>query len=88
MDQGLWRYSRHPNYFGDLCVWWGLFAIASETVVGRFSVVGPLLLSWILVKWSGAALLERRLHRSRPGYADYVARTSRFIPWPPRAARR
>jgi steroid 5-alpha reductase family enzyme len=84
MDRGLWRYSRHPNYFGDLCVWWGLFLIASETPAGRFSVLGPVLLTWILVKWSGATLLERRLHRSRPGYAAYVERTSRLLPWPPR----
>ncbi|MGD2127752.1 MAG: DUF1295 domain-containing protein [Lysobacterales bacterium] len=86
MDRGLWRYTRHPNYFGDCCVWWGLFLIAAETSLGPWSVVGPLLLTWTLVKWSGAALLERRLKRSRPGYEDYLRRTSSFIPWPPRRA--
>jgi steroid 5-alpha reductase family enzyme len=84
MDRGLWRYTRHPNYFGDSCVWWGLFLIAAETPQGVWSVFGPLLLTWTLVKWSGAALLERRLRRSRPGYEEYLQRTSSFIPWPPR----
>ncbi|WP_440958673.1 DUF1295 domain-containing protein [Oceanicaulis sp. LC35] len=84
MDRGLWRYTRHPNYFGDACVWWGLFLIAAETGPGRLSFVGPLLLTFLLVKWSGAALLERRLKRSRPEYEDYIRRTSSFIPMPPR----
>jgi len=83
MDRGLWRYTRHPNYFGDCCVWWGLYLIAAETSMGRWSFIGPALLTWTLVKWSGAALLERRLKRSRPGYIEYLQRTSSFIPWPP-----
>jgi steroid 5-alpha reductase family enzyme len=84
MDRGLWRYTRHPNYFGDCCVFWGLFLIAAETPLGLWSVFGPILLTWTLVRWSGAALLERRLRRSRPGYEDYLRRTSAFIPWPPK----
>jgi steroid 5-alpha reductase family enzyme len=84
MDRGLWRYTRHPNYFGDACVWWGLYLIAAETALGRWTIISPLFLTFILIKWSGAALLERRLKRSRPGYEDYVARTSGFIPWPPK----
>ena len=83
MDRGLWRYTCHPNYFGDACVWWGLYLIAAETSPGIWSFVGPALLTWLLLKWSGAALLERRLTRSRPGYADYLERTSSFFPWPP-----
>lgn len=83
MDRGLWRYTRHPNYFGDACVFWGLYLIAAESGPGAWSIFGPLLLTWTLVKWSGAALLERRLKRHRPGYAEYVKRTSSFIPWPP-----
>lgn len=86
LDTGLWRYTRHPNYFGDTCVWWGLFLIAAETGPGLLSFVGPALLTWILVKWSGAALLERRLKRSRPEYEDYIRRTSAFLPWPPKPA--
>lgn len=84
MDRGLWRYTRHPNYFGDACVFWGLFFVAAETSLGKWSVIGPLLLTWTLIKWSGAALLERRMKRSRPGYAEYLQRTSGFLPWPPK----
>jgi steroid 5-alpha reductase family enzyme len=83
LDTGLWRFTRHPNYFGDLCVWWGLFLIAAETPIGLFAVLGPALLTWILLRYSGAALLERRMKRSRTGYDEYKARTSRIIPWPP-----
>ncbi|MDA8961754.1 DUF1295 domain-containing protein [Congregibacter sp.] len=85
MDRGLWRYTRHPNYFGDACVWWGLFLIALDAGAPWWAAVGPALLNWTLVRWSGAALLERRMKRSRPGYEDYIARTSSFIPLPPRA---
>ena len=84
MDRGLWRYTRHPNYFGDACVWWGLFLVALGAGAPPWCVIGPALLNWTLVRWSGAALLERRMKRSRPGYEDYIARTSGFIPWPPR----
>jgi len=83
MDRGLWRYTRHPNYFGDCCVWWGLYLIAAETGLGAWSIIGPVLLSWLLIRWSGVPLLERRLQRSRPGYAEYLQRTSSFFPWPP-----
>ncbi len=88
MDRGLWRYTRHPNYFGDACVWWGLYLIAAETATGRWAIVSPIFLTFILIKWSGAALLERRLKRSRPGYTDYIERTSSFFPWPPKRGRR
>jgi len=83
LDSGLWRYTRHPNYFGDFCVWWGLYLVAAETTLGIFSIFGPILMSWLLIRWSGVPLLERRMQRSRPGYADYVARTSPFFPRPP-----
>jgi steroid 5-alpha reductase family enzyme len=83
MDQGLWRYTRHPNYFGDFVTWWGLgvFGLASGA---WWSLVGPLVMSVLLVKVSGKALLEQGM-KQRPGYAEYVARTSGFIPWPPRS---
>lgn len=87
MDRGLWRYTRHPNYFGDACVWWGLYLVAAETASGRWAVISPIFLTFILIKWSGAALLERRLKRSRPGYTDYIERTSGFFPWPPKRQR-
>lgn len=80
MDRGLWHYTRHPNYFGDACAWWGIWLVAAETASGRWAVVGPLLLTWTLMKWSGAPTIEGKLKRTRPGYADYIARTSGFVP--------
>ena len=84
MDRGLWRYTRHPNYFGDACHWWGVFLVSVVDGVTALGVIGPLVMTFLLVRWSGAALLERRLLRSRPGYADYVRRTSGFVPLPPK----
>jgi steroid 5-alpha reductase family enzyme len=86
LDTGLWRYTRHPNYFGDACTWWGIWLVAAETGPwGWASVVGPLFLTFTLTNWSGKPLLERGLKKSRPAYAAYVARTSGFIPWPPKS---
>jgi steroid 5-alpha reductase family enzyme len=82
MDRGLWRYTRHPNYFGDACVWWGIWLVAAETGVGVFTVASPIVMTLFLTKGSGAALTERRM-AGRPGFDAYVARTSAFIPWPP-----
>jgi len=84
MDRGLWRYTRHPNYFGDCCVWWGLFAIALSTPAGVWTLPAPLLMSFLLLRVSGVTLLERGLRKRRPGYAEYAARTSSFFPLPPR----
>jgi steroid 5-alpha reductase family enzyme len=87
MDRGLWRYTRHPNYFGDACMWWGLFAISYGSVVQLATVVSPLLMTYILTRGTGQRLTERRMMGDRPGYADYVTRTSGFIPLPPRRGR-
>jgi steroid 5-alpha reductase family enzyme len=86
LDTGLWRYTRHPNYFGDACVWWGIWLAAADAgwVAALASLPGPLFLTFTLTRWSGKPLLEKGLAQSRPGYADYVARTSGFLPWPPR----
>ena len=88
LDTGLWRYTRHPNYFGDACAWWGIWLVAATggPWVALGSLIGPLFLTFTLTKWSGKPLLEKGLAKSRPGYAEYVARTSGFIPWPPRKA--
>ncbi len=86
MDRGLWRYTRHPNYFGDALTWWGLWLIAAETTTGLWALPGPVLLTWTLMKWSGAPTIERRLAKTRAGYADYIARTSGFVPWWPKGA--
>jgi steroid 5-alpha reductase family enzyme len=84
LDTGLWRYTRHPNYFGDVLVWWGIFLIAAESGAGAWGIAGPLLMTLLLVKVSGAGLLEKDIATRRPGYAEYVRRTSGFIPRPPR----
>jgi steroid 5-alpha reductase family enzyme len=85
MDRGLWRYTRHPNYFGDACLWWGLWLLAAETAPGRWTVIGPALLTFLLMRWSGVPILERKLAKTRPGYGEYVRRTSGFVPWWPKA---
>ena len=84
MNQGLWRYTRHPNYFGDTCVWAGLGLIAAESSLGIFGLLGPVVMTILLVKVSGAALLDRAMLKRKPGYEKYVATTSGFIPRPPR----
>ncbi|MEZ5381532.1 MAG: DUF1295 domain-containing protein [Microthrixaceae bacterium] len=83
MDGGLWRYTRHPNYFGDFCVWWGLFLVALAAG-GWWGIIGPIVMSVFLLRVSGVTLLEKTITKRRPGYADYVARTSAFVPLPPK----
>ena len=85
MDRGLWRYTRHPNYFGDALTWWGIYAVAAETATGLWALPGPVLLTWTLMKWSGAPTIEGRMKRKKPGYEDYVRRTPAFVPWFPRS---
>ncbi|MFA6113529.1 MAG: DUF1295 domain-containing protein [Sphingomonas sp.] len=82
---GLWRYTRHPNYFGDALTWWGLYLIAAESGSGIWALPGPALLTWTLIRWSGVPTIEGRLKRKRAGYQDYVRRTSGFVPWWPKA---
>lgn len=86
LDTGLWRYSRHPNYFGDAVLWWG-FYLLSVGAGAAWTLPGPLLMTFLLLKVSGVTLLERTLVEGRPGYAEYVRRTSAFIPWFPRNPR-
>jgi steroid 5-alpha reductase family enzyme len=86
LDTGLWRYTRHPNYFGDACVWWGLYLIAAETGLGAWALPGPILITFLLTRWSGMPTVEGRMRRKRPEYEAYVRRTSGFVPMPPRKA--
>jgi steroid 5-alpha reductase family enzyme len=86
MDRGLWRYTRHPNYFGDAAVWWGLTVLALHHYAGLIGLLGTALMTWLLVKGTGKKLLESTIGERRPGYADYVRRTSGFLPLPPRKA--
>jgi len=85
MDQGLWRYTRHPNYFGEFCVWWGFYAIAVASG-GWWTVFSPVLMTVLLLRVSGVALLEKDIGERRPDYRDYVARTNAFFPGPAREA--
>jgi len=87
MNRGLWRYTRHPNYFGDTVVWWGLFCFALTTPSHAWTAVGPIVMTYLLTRLSGVPLLEKKLAKTRAGYPEYVASTSSFIPWPPRRAR-
>jgi steroid 5-alpha reductase family enzyme len=80
MDGGLWRYSRHPNYFGDACVWWGLYLLSGAW----WTAFAPALMTFFLLRVSGVTLLESTIVERRPAYRDYIARTSAFVPWPPR----
>jgi steroid 5-alpha reductase family enzyme len=84
MDRGLWRYTRHPNYFGDCLAHWGLFVIALSAPRAWLGVVGPLAMTVLLLRVSGVALLERSIGKRRPGYAEYQRKTSAFVPWFPR----
>ena len=84
MDRGLWRWTRHPNYFGDACVWWGLWLTSIASWVSLLTVLSPVLMSYFLVYATGARLTERYL-RERPGFAEYRSRTSFFVPMPPRS---
>jgi steroid 5-alpha reductase family enzyme len=83
MDRGLWRWTRHPNYFGDFCVWWGFYAIALSAGAW-WSVLGPLLMSVLLMRVSGVTLLEQDIGERRPAYADYIRSTNAFFPGPSR----
>jgi steroid 5-alpha reductase family enzyme len=83
MDRGLWRFTRHPNYFGDAVLWWGLWLLAVESGAGWWTVIGPALMTFLLLRVSGVSMLEADISGRRPGYADYVRRTNAFIPGRP-----
>jgi steroid 5-alpha reductase family enzyme len=86
MDRGLWRFTRHPNYFGEACFWWGvgLVALGAGGLAAWWTLISPLLMTVLLLKVSGVALLEKDIVERRPAYRDYIARTNAFIPGPPR----
>ena len=82
LDTGLWRYSRHPNYFGNAVLWWGLYLVSAGGGA-YWTVFGPAVMTYLLLRVSGVTLLESTLRTSKPGYEEYVATTSAFVPWPP-----
>lgn len=89
LDTGLWRYTRHPNYFGDFLAWWGIWLAAASAgwEYALYTLPGPLFLSFTLTKWSGVTLLEKGMDKSKGDkYADYKRRTSAFFPLPPKGS--
>lgn len=84
MDRGLWAWTRHPNYFGECLLWWGFFIVALSTPSSWWTVLSPIIISLVLLKMTGVPLTEAALKKRRPGYAEYIERTSTFIPRPPR----
>jgi steroid 5-alpha reductase family enzyme len=86
MDRGVWRYTRHPNYFGETCIWWGfwLVALGGAGWGGAWTIVSPILMTVLLLKVSGVSLLEKDIGERRPAYRDYIARTNAFFPGPPK----
>ena len=87
MRSGLWAYTRHPNYFGDATIWWGYFIIAAGTTDGYLTFFSPVLMTVLLLRVSGVALLESTQAKTKPGYRDYIESTSAFLPWFPRRPR-
>ena len=84
MDRGLWVYSRHPNYFGEFLIWWGFFLITLFTPNSWWTVISPLIVTAVLLKMTGIPLTEGTIVKTRPGYKDYIKRTSAFVPWFPK----
>ena len=84
LDTGLWKYTRHPNYFGNACMWWGIYIVACQAPWGWATFPAPLIMTLLLTRVSGRDLLERNM-KKRKAYRDYIERTSGFFPWPPKA---
>jgi steroid 5-alpha reductase family enzyme len=86
MDRGVWRTTRHPNYFGDAAQWWAYYLIAAAAG-GAWTIFSPLIMTFLLVRVSGVGMLEKTLKDGKPGYREYMERTSAFVPWFPRGSR-
>lgn len=85
LDTGLWKYTRHPNYFGNACMWWGIWLVACQAPMGWVTIFAPIIMTILLTRVSGRDLLEREM-KKRPAYRDYIERTSDFFPRPPKKA--
>ncbi len=83
MNQGIWRYTRHPNYFGDATQWWGFYLVALAAA-GWWTIFAPIIMTGLLMRVSGVTLLEKTMKETKPGYKEYLETTSEFIPWFPR----
>jgi steroid 5-alpha reductase family enzyme len=83
LNLGLWKYTRHPNYFGNACIWWGIWLVACNSNFGWTTILSPLLMTLLLTRISGRDLLERQM-KQRSAYASYIEKTNSFIPWFPK----
>lgn len=86
LQSGFWHYTRHPNYFGDALQWWAFYLIALSGG-GWWTIFSPLLMTYLLVRVSGVAMLEKSLQDAKPAYREYIERTSPFFPWFPKRSR-
>lgn len=86
LNTGLWKYTRHPNYFGDALQWWAFFLFALPLDNGWITVISPIIMTFFLIKVSGVAMLEKGLQKTKPHYAEYIANTPAFIPWFPKSS--
>lgn len=84
LNSGVWRYTRHPNYFGDAAQWWGFYLIAAGSTLGFLTIFSPIIMTFFLLKVSGVAMLERSMVDRKPGYREYMQTTNAFIPWFPK----
>jgi len=84
MDRGLWAYSRHPNYFGEVLVWWGVFIVTLAVPNGAWTIISPVTITVVLIKVTGVALTEKTILEKRPEYREYIRKTSAFVPWFPK----
>ena len=84
MISGLWKYTRHPNYFGEAASWWGIFLIALSAPYGLTAIISPLVITFLLLKVSGVPMLEQK-YKDNPEFMEYAGKTSSFLPWPPRS---
>ncbi|MFZ5565074.1 MAG: DUF1295 domain-containing protein, partial [Thermodesulfobacteriota bacterium] len=84
MNRYLWKYSRHPNYFGESLIWWGLFVVVLSVPWGLWTIISPALITFTLLRLTGVTLMEQTIFKDNPDYQEYVRKTSSFIPWFPK----
>ncbi|MCA1743136.1 MAG: DUF1295 domain-containing protein, partial [Desulfovibrionales bacterium] len=84
MDKGLWNYSRHPNYFGESLMWWGIYIMTIQTPYALWALISPVLITFLLLKVSGVVMTEKDIQKRRPEYENYKQRVNAFIPWFPK----
>jgi steroid 5-alpha reductase family enzyme len=84
LNSGVWAWSRHPNYFANFCCFWTIYAISIQVPGLFWTIISPLFMSWLLIGFTGKRWMDSHMKKRRPGYAEYIANTSGFVPWPPK----